>query len=48
LWAVAEHLGLSRTDVYRGARWTQQDLARVRERLGVTQKLSDQRGKVSA
>ena len=41
LWMVAEVLGLSRADLRRGARWTQADMARVRDRLGISQKLSD-------
>jgi ABC-type cobalamin transport system ATPase subunit len=41
LWDVAEHLGLTHADVVTGARWTQEDLARIRRKLGITQKLSD-------
>lgn len=33
LWSVAEHLGLSRADVYRGARWTAEQTADAYRRL---------------
>jgi len=48
MWSVAEHLGISRTDLRTGAGWTQADLAVVRRRLGITQKLSDTRETVNA